>query len=62
MFAVMKLQSFEVEPSPKNSFTLPIPIEIDSDKMVGFIPVYKTRRDALKDYPNAELVEIHEAE
>ena len=60
MFVVMRLQDFEVEPAPNQRFRLPLPVTIDSGKMVGFLPVYDTREDALLDFPEAKLMEIKE--
>ena len=55
MFVVMLAQKFEFEAV---SFRFPIPVRVDTGKMVGFLPVYETREDALADYPDAELAEI----
>lgn len=60
MYVVMKIQSFEVEPSPDNKYRLPLEIKIDSGKMIGFLPVYENKDDALKDYPGAELLPVRE--
>ena len=57
MFVVMNKQSFEFEamsPSFHPNF------EIDTGKMIGFLPVYATIEDALAEYPNAKVLEIKE--
>lgn len=58
MFVVMLIQDFEVEPSPGNVLQFPYPITIERGKMVGFLPVYETREDALGDFPEAKLIEV----
>ncbi len=62
MFVVMRLQDFEVEPAPNSRFVPPVPVVIESGKMIGFLPVYTTRGDALTDFPDAKLMEIKEGE
>ena len=49
---LQKWDAFEVTPNA------PFPITITTDKMIGFLPVYATEEDALKDYPNAKVMEI----
>lgn len=61
MFVVLRVQHFELEPAPGQPLFLPFPVVVDPQKMVGYLPVYETREDALADFPNAELVEIIEA-
>ena len=56
MFVVCRIQDFEFE-SP-----LPIPIKVNMGKMLGYLPIYATREDALTDFPNAQLAEIREVE
>ncbi len=58
MFVVCKVQDFEFEPSPKNRSAFPVEIKVDKGKMVGYLPVYETKEDALADYPDAKLMEI----
>ncbi len=60
MFVVMKIQPFKLEQSPDNIYRIPVEIKIEPGKMVGYLPVYDTREDALADYPNANLTEIRE--
>lgn len=57
MFVVCKLEQFNLEPSPNQLLRIPLEIEVET-KMVGFLPVYDTREDAIADYPNSELMEI----
>jgi len=44
MFVVMKMQKFEFE-SASNYF--PFAVKIDTGKMIGYLPVYKTKEEAL---------------
>jgi len=60
MFVVMSIQDFEVEPSPKNVIRFPFPITIERGKMIGFLPVYNTREDALSDFPASQVLEAKE--
>ena len=53
MFVVLIIQDFEFE-------GLRFPITVDVGKMVGFLPVYRTREEALEDFPDAKLAEIRE--
>jgi hypothetical protein len=55
MFVVMRIQSFDFE-----SKSLPLPVQIET-KMMGFLPVYATREDALTDFPNAQITEVRDA-
>ncbi|MBU3914824.1 hypothetical protein KKA14_04755 [bacterium] len=52
MFIVMRMQSFEFE-APN----FPIPIKVEAGTMIGYLPVYETREDALKDFPNNVVIE-----
>ena len=61
MFIVMLLQDFEFEQSPNQILRFPFPIVTDKGKMIGFLPVYDTREDALIDFPNAQIFEASEA-
>ena len=60
MFVVCKIQDFELEPSPNQPIIFPFSVVVDKGKMVGYLPVYETREDALVDFPKAELIEIRE--
>ena len=57
-YVVMKIQPFEVEPSPKNILRLPFPVVIDDGKRVGYLPVYDSYADAHVDYPEAEIIMV----
>ena len=59
MFVVMRLQDFEFEQSPNQILRFPFPIVTDKGKMIGFLPVYNTREDALTDFPNAQVIEAN---
>ena len=61
MFVVMRLQDFEFEQSPNQILRFPFPITVVKGKMIGFLPVYDTREDALIDFPNAQIIEASEA-
>jgi len=50
IFVVMMIEDFTLESGSK------IPVEVDKGKMIGFLPVYGTREDALADYPNRDLM------
>ena len=56
MFVVMRVQKFEIEPRT----SLDIEVGINAGKMVGYLPVYKTREDALADFPDSQLIEVKE--
>jgi len=53
MFVVLKIQDFELDTK-----AFPLPVRIEKGKMVGYLPVYATKEDALADYPNAKLAEV----
>ena len=57
MFVVFRFEEFNFEITPEHS-SPPPPILLEKGRMVGFLPVYETREDALADYPDAELREI----
>ena len=61
MFVVMLIQDFEVEPAPDNLIRLPVPIKLEKGKMIGFLPVYQTKEDALSEFPNAKIIEVRES-
>jgi len=50
IFVVMMIEDFTFEAGNK------IPVNVDKGKMIGFLPVYATREDALADYPNRDLM------
>ncbi len=54
MFVVMKVQDFEFE---TKGWKPPYPITFDMGKIKGYLPVYDTREDAEKDFPNATILE-----
>ena len=57
---VMKIQPFEFD-----STNCSLPFRVDPGLMVGYLPVYATREDALADYPDIEpglLVEVRKVE
>lgn len=65
MFVVCKLQEFTFETIPQPLKTQfghvianPLSVKVDAGKMVGFMPVYATREDALSEHPESELMEI----
>jgi hypothetical protein len=58
MFIVMKIQDFKFEESPDNILHLPFPVKIEPGKMIGFVPVYETKEDALSDFPGAVIAEV----
>lgn len=57
MWVVLQLQNFK-DFEIKKGVRLPFPIVIDPEKMIGYLPVYETREDALADYPDEQLQEI----
>ncbi len=57
MFLVLKLQPFEFETSNPLAF---LGVKVDTGKMAGYLPVYNTSEDALRDFPGAKLAEIKE--
>ena len=57
MFVVLRMQDFEFEP-----VNFPLPIKVEKGKMIGFLPVYETKEDALADYPNAKTLEVREVQ
>lgn len=61
MFVVMLVQDFDFEPAPNQPIRLPFPITVEKGKMVGFLPIYNTREDALTDFPNAKIVEVRKS-
>ena len=60
MFVVMKMQDFEMEFAPNQPFKIPLPIVVEKGRMIGYLPVYNTKEDALSDFPNAKLAEVAE--
>lgn len=58
MFVVLVKENFTFE--HLNKIPIKIPVEIDVGKMIGYLPIYATREDALADYPNSILQEIKE--
>lgn len=58
MFVVCKVQDFKVKTPPFMQGWFPQGITIDTGKMVGYLPAYETREDALADFPDAKLMEI----
>ncbi|MES2348971.1 MAG: hypothetical protein V4641_15530 [Pseudomonadota bacterium] len=55
MFVVLRLQKFEMQ----TSFGIEARLHPD-EHMVGFLPVYKTREEALADWPEGPVAEIRE--
>lgn len=55
MFVVLRLQKFEWQ----TSFGLKAYLHPD-ERMVGFLPVYETREEALADWPEGPVAEIRE--
>lgn len=54
MYVVLQLAEFEVE-----SVGFPfLPVEVDAGKSCGYLPVYKTKKAALSEYPKAKLLKI----
>ena len=60
MWVVLKVQPFEVE-QIEDSYRFPYPFTVDMKPMIGYLPVYATREDALKEFPDAPLAQIEEA-
>lgn len=54
MFIVMRVLGWELEDTGLKT----INVTIDSEKKIGFLPIYKTREDALGDYPDGPIREI----
>jgi len=50
IFVVMMIENFTFESGNK------IPVNVDKGKMIGFLPVYGNREDALADYPDHDLM------
>ncbi len=59
MFVVLCKQDFQIE-EPDIISGLPVRFKLDAGKMVGYLPVYATRKDAEKDYPKHHIEEITE--
>ena len=57
MIVVMRIHDFEFEP-----VNCPLPIHVDKGKMIGYLPVYETKEDAMEDYPDAKFLEAKEVQ
>ena len=55
MWVVMNMQKFEFDTIP--SHILPFPISYDMGKIIGYLPCYQTKEDALKDFPDGDIKE-----
>jgi hypothetical protein len=60
MIVVMKIQEWELE--QKGPLYCPLPIKVDSGKMIGYLPVYGTIEDAKVDFPDGPFQEIRRIE
>ena len=58
MWVVMRIRKFEME----TCSTPPLPVKVEKDKMIGFLAVYKTKEDALADFPSGPVMEIAKIE
>ena len=56
MWLVNKLVPFEIEQT--GPYILPIPIQFDPGKMIGYLPAYETLEDAKADYPEGPFSEV----
>jgi hypothetical protein len=56
MIVVMKIQKFEFEQA--GEYRIPFPVTFDLGKMLGYLPVYETREDAEKDYPDGPFATV----
>ena len=54
MWVVLCVHVFEFEPQTLNR----LPVIFDTGKMVGYLPVYENKEDALRDFPNHHVMEI----
>ena len=67
MFVVMRLHKWDgtfnslQANTTENPLAFKVEIKPDAATMVGWLAVYATREDALKEYPHAALQEIEEA-
>ena len=52
MFVVMKKQNFEF------TSNLPLPVKVETGKLIGWIPVYETLEDAMEEFPDSRYAEI----
>lgn len=52
MWVVMEVQRFEVKQ------TLPLKVVLDFAPMCGYLPVYESKEDAMKDFPEGPFQEI----
>jgi len=57
MIVVMKLQQFDFKP-----ISFPLPIEIQTGKLKGFLPVYDNIEDAKEEFPDSDYVFIQRKE
>ena len=57
---VMRVQPFEVEQT--GPIRLPIPIVVETGKLIGYLPTYENLEDAKADYPEGPYVHIMEME
>lgn len=53
MYVALILQDFDFEP-----LNFPLPVSVMKGKLIGFLPVYATKEDALSEFPNREVLEI----
>lgn len=56
MWVVLRLTEIKVNQAP--GMSIPMTAELDTGKIIGFLPVYKTREDARADFPDAPLQEF----
>lgn len=59
MFVVCLVQKVELESKSPRIFPFPVTVDVtvDMGKMIGYLPCYETKEDALADYPDAPIVQ-----